>query len=175
MAPAAFEGNKTVCLWCAARDKNTNQIPIIIQWCYWWRSLSGNNWLQKVITDQLESSISESCLKKPWKKMNTVRKRERSCFSSSNTMSTLAYLFHSRRTTKPKWAKCIPRFFLSHSKDNVLFSSQQMNGYRCDVRKLMPARNIKDSDSLKIQRLQGVNEWGTVTGESLLSRSWDGY
>jgi len=39
----------------------------------------------------------------------------------------------------------------------------------------MLATNIKNCDSLKRQRLQGVNEWGTVTGEILLSRSWDGY
>lgn len=118
------------------RKNPWSQIPIIIQWCYWWRSLSGNNWLQKVITDQLESNISRE------KKWTRYKKRERSCFSSSNTMSTLAYLFHSRRTTKPKCAKCIPRIFLSHSKDNVLFSCQQMNGNRCDGKRLVPARNI---------------------------------
>ncbi len=163
------------------RKNPWSQIPgwtIIIQWCYWWRSLSGNNWLQKVMSHDWPIRIkhfrelSKETLKKKWTR---YEKRERSCFSSSNTMSTLAYLFHSRRTTKLKCAKCIPRFFLSHNKDNVLFSCQQMNGNRCDGRRLMPARNIKNSDSLKRQRLQGVNEWGTVTGESLLSRSWDGY
>lgn len=65
------------------RKNPWSQIPgwtIIIQWCYWWRSLSGNNWFQKVMTDQLESSISESCLQKPWKKMNKVRKKREKLF-----------------------------------------------------------------------------------------------